>query len=72
MTDDLKTVEYLEHKIRYAANSYSRDLMYQALGMVDFAGIMNSISNDEYVRLSSVICHEYLNNPKWFHHPYYH
>lgn len=72
MTDDSKMVEYLEHKIKYAANSYSRDLMHEALGMVNFASMVDSISSDEYVRLSSVICHDYLNNSKWFKHPFYH
>ena len=72
MTDDSKTVEFLEHKINYAAQSFSRDLMNQALGMVNMAGVMNLISSDEYVRLSSRICKDFLNNSKWFHHPYYH
>ena len=61
-----KLLNYLNYKLNYAANSYSHNLMYHCLGLVDMAFMCGQISRDDYLDLSSHICRDYLNNSEWF------
>ena len=48
--------------IEYAKNSFSKELMYQALGMVKMAFELGAITKEEYFELDHKLIYEGLND----------
>lgn len=57
--------EIIDTMIKYAANSYSLELMHETYGTVRGLAMAGAIDPQYYVDISGRICKEYLNNAEW-------
>ena len=63
MNNDYK--EMIERRIKYAANSYELELMYEIYGVLRGLALAGAVDNAYYVETSGRICKEYFNNAAW-------
>lgn len=58
-------VDYIEKSARYAIRSYSRDLVYQVIGMNNMAYWLQAISKEDWSRIDHLLIYDTLNNAEW-------
>lgn len=60
-------IELLEIDVKYALGSYSRPLVYKAIGSVEMSWNLGVITKEEYFAFRERLIKNGLNNPEWFH-----
>lgn len=65
ITDSETVIKMLWKDARYAAASYSENLMYQTYGKLQMARTLKAISYEDSQELHSFIIKEHINNGPW-------
>lgn len=65
--DEIEAVKFIEKEIGKIKGAIEyRPTAYHALGIVDALFAAKIITGSTYVKYSSMICADYINNPKYF------